>query len=150
MCRPKLEEEFTKATTDALYEINELVGYNYFKNKEIQEIGNAFLQLLPALENSLKNQRGIYLDNIENEQFDHEKNKKAVIQGIFHGLILVRFEGNSFEEKYKNFLYYSQIENCDWIRNTHYDNYYQVLYNITSKLNFVVLTLNLFQLLAQL
>jgi hypothetical protein len=52
---------------------------------------------------------------------------------MFHGFILRVYDGNSFDEKFKNYLYYSGIQKIPWISSTDYDKYYNTLANIISK-----------------
>lgn len=53
---------------------------------------------------------------------------------MFHGIILKYYNGNTFREKYENFIYYSNIQSCEWIKKTEYDNYYKKLNEIILKI----------------
>jgi hypothetical protein len=64
---------------------------------------------------SLTNQV-VNLQDLENEEIDEEKAKRAALRGMFHGHILKDYEGKTFEEKYQNYLYRSGIEHCTWIK----------------------------------
>jgi len=93
--------------------------------------------------------RGITLKDLENEKIDNEKAKKWFIKGILHGEILNSYEGDTFEKKFSNYVYLSGIVQCQWIKSTNYDVYYQNLSSIIPRItsdsnlqNFVNIFLN--------
>jgi hypothetical protein len=56
--------------SDALHEINEILGYEYFKQDMIKQISENFLLVVPVAEEIVKELRGVNLDEIEKEQYD--------------------------------------------------------------------------------
>jgi 6-phosphofructokinase len=132
---PKFKELIVTVMIDALHEINEILGYEYFKRDMIEQTSKNFLLVVPVAEELVKEIRGVNLDEIEKEQYDYSRLKRYVLRGLFDGYILRDYSGNSFDEKFKKYLYNSGIERCTWIAKTRYDNYYQVLNTYVSKLN---------------
>jgi hypothetical protein len=130
---PKLRQKFIETFSDALNEINEFMGYEYFKKSNIRSTCRAFLELEPFAEWLLMMTRGVSLQDLERENIDREKAKKAVIKGIFDGLIIRNYHGTSFDNRFGDYLYRSGTEHCPWIRDTHYDDYYKTLSNLTSR-----------------
>ena len=129
-----LKERLLSVIYEALYEINEIIGYEYIDRKKVKKNKELFLQLLALGEKLLEEKRGVTLKDLENEPFDHEKVKGIVLLGLFHGFILRDAKGKSFEEKFENYLYSSSIERCEWIEHTGYNNYYQSLFSLVSKI----------------
>lgn len=132
---PKFKELIVTVVSDALHEINEILGYEYFKQDMIKQISEFFLLVVPVVEEFVKEIRGVNLDEIEKEQYDYNRLKRYALRGLFDGYILREYPGDTFNEKFKKYLYNSGIEKCTWIANTRYDNYYQVLNTYVSKLN---------------
>jgi hypothetical protein len=90
---------------------------------------------MPLVEGLLKETRGVTFEEIEKEAYDYERLKRVALQGLFDGNILKGYKGNTFEEKFNNYLYTSGIERCKWITKTGYRIYYQTFCNHISKLN---------------
>ena len=130
----QLQQEFVSVISDALREINEMFGYEVFDNSEIDKIAANFLKVLPTVEALLKSTRGVTLQEVEKEDHDHEKAKAMAIRGILHGYIFKDYKGTSFEEKFKDYLYSSGTETCEWIEKTGYDAYFNAVMNQVSKL----------------
>ena len=100
--------------TSAFYEINQILGYEYFDKTTIEDRSKKLLIIgLPFGEWLLEQKSGVNLQDLENEELDEEKTKRAVLGGMFYGLIIKDCEGKTFEEKYQNYLYRSGIEHCD-------------------------------------
>jgi hypothetical protein len=129
-----LRQELLRVYCDALREINEIFGFEYFENSKVDMIAANFLEMLPFSEALLKSKRGVTLQELEKEEHDLKKAKDIAIRGILHGTILKYYNGNSFEEKFKDYVYSSGTETCEWIRKTGYDSYFNVVTNQVSKL----------------
>ena len=100
----KLKERFIKIIESAFYEINQILGYEYFNKSTIEDRSKEFLSVgLPFVEYLLTKKRGVNLQELENEELDEQKAKGAMLRGLFHGIILNNYNGNSFEEKYKDY-----------------------------------------------
>jgi len=123
----KVEKILDTIMRDALAEINEILGYEYLEKAKIEETSMRFLDFMPFVERVLKEKRGVTLEDLEKESYDYKKVKKAALMGMLHGLILREYEGNTFDEKFRNYLYSSGIENCEWITKTEYVTYYKML-----------------------
>jgi hypothetical protein len=128
-----VEKRFIHVISDALCDINDTLGYEYFDTNKTAEIAEKlYLAGYAKMQKFLKEQRGITLNELDKEKFEYEKAKEKAYFGILDGLIIKTYKGDSFEEKFNNYLYYSGIEQCEWITNTTYDLYYQTLSNILS------------------
>jgi hypothetical protein len=125
---PELKAKLTATISDALYEINEMLGYEYFEENKIKDVSKKFLNMLPFAEQLLMNTRGVTLKDLENEEINRERAKIAVIKGIFDGEVLKNYSGS-----FADYLYHSGTEQCKWISNTHYDDYFQALSNLALK-----------------
>ena len=101
-----LQNNLLLCISSALYEINEILGYEYFESTNIDNLSKKFIKMLPYSEKLLQQVRGVSLKDIEKEEMDIDKGMKAVIKGIFHGVIIKNFKGKTFEEKFLNFLKY--------------------------------------------
>jgi hypothetical protein len=130
----QLQQEFVSVISDALREINEMFGYEVFDNSEIDKIAANFLKMLPSVEAYLKSERGVTLQEVAKEKHDYKKAKDMAIRGILHGSILKNYKETSFEEKFKDYLYSSGTETCEWIGKTGYDSYFNAVMNQVSKL----------------
>ncbi|HEX7141362.1 MAG TPA: hypothetical protein VF222_02670, partial [Nitrososphaeraceae archaeon] len=130
-----LQNNLLLCISNALYEINEILGYEYFESTNIDNLSKKFLKMLPYSEKLLQQVRGVSLKDIEKEEMDIDKGMKAVIKGIFHGVIIKNFTGKTFEEKFLNFLYYDGITHCRWINKTDYHNYYNTLFTLVKTIN---------------
>lgn len=130
----QLQQEFISIISDALREINEMFGYEVFDSSKIDKIAANFLKVLPTVEALLKSTRGATLQEVEKEDHDHEKAKAMAIRGILHRSIFKAYKGSSFEEKFKDYLYSSGTETCEWIGKTSYDSYFNAVMNQVSKL----------------
>jgi hypothetical protein len=130
----RLEQDLISTISDAFREINEILGYEYFESPKIHNLSIKFAKMLPFVEPLLKSKMGVTLQELEKEDHDYDKAKAAIILGIFHGIIIKDYKGNSFEEKFKNYLYCSGTEKCEWIGKTDYPFYFHTLMNHVSKL----------------
>lgn len=127
------DEKYAKVMSDTLNEINEILGYTYFDATQIEELVKAFVKLVPFIKSLLlKDANEVTVKKFDTEPFDSEKGKQSSLQGIFDGLVLKGYEGDPFEEKFKNYLYNSGIEKSEWISKTGYDDYYNILLKIVS------------------
>jgi hypothetical protein len=91
--------------------------------------------LLPSAEAFLKSKRGATLEEVEKEgDHDYKKAKDAAIRGILHGYILKDYKGTSFEEKFKDYMFTSGTEVCEWIGKTDYASYFNAIMNQFSML----------------
>ena len=131
----KLQNNLLLSISNALNEINQILGNEYFECTKIDNLSRKFLKMLPYSEKFLQQTRGASLEDVEKEEMDIDKGMKAVIKGIFHGIIIKNFKGNTFEEKFQNFLYYVGITHCRWINKTDYDNYYNTLFTLVETIN---------------
>lgn len=129
-----LQQEIVRVFCDALHEINEMLGYEYFESSKIDKLAAKFLKALPSVEALLKSRRGVTLRDVEKEKYDYEKAKAMAIRGIFHAYILKEYKGTSFEEKFKDYLYSSGTEKCEWIGETDYASYFNAVINQISNL----------------
>lgn len=128
----KIEKALIDVISEALKEINDICGYEIIELDKIKDISKRFLTFLPFMENLFR-LKGLNLKDIEKE-INLEKGKRAALLGMFHGIILKYYNGNTFKEKYENFLYNSNIQSCDWIKKTQYDNYYKKLFELILKI----------------
>ena len=124
----ELKEKLTAVISDALYEINEMLGYEYFEENKIKGVSKEFLKMLPFAEQLLTKTRSVTLKDLENEEINRERAKMAFIKGIFVGIVLRNYSGS-----FTDYLYRSGTENCTWISNTHYDDYFWALSNLAPK-----------------
>jgi hypothetical protein len=118
----QLQQEFVRVISDALHEINEMFGYEVIDSSEIDKIAANSLKVLPTVEDLLKSKRGVTLEDVEKEEHNYEKAKAVVIRRILHEYIFKGYKGTSFEEKFKDYLYSSGTETCEWIGKTGYDS----------------------------
>lgn len=128
----KIENALIDVISEALKEINDICGYEIIELDKIKDISKRFLTFLPFMENLFR-LKGLNLNDIEKE-INLEKGKRAALLGMFHGIILKYYNGNTFKEKYEHFLYNSNIQSCDWIKKTQYDNYYKKLFELILKI----------------
>jgi hypothetical protein len=105
------------------------------------EISSCFIQLFGAVVD--RTRRGVTLKDIEKEPYSYERLKRITLRGLFDGFLLKGYMGNSFEEKFENYLYNSGVEDCRWITKTGYDIYYRTLHVYVLKLNINVSVKNL-------
>ena len=130
----QLQQEFVRVISDALHEINEMFGYKIIDSSEIDKIAANSLKVLPTVEALLKSKRGVTLEDVEKEEHNYEKAKAVVIRRILYEYIFKGYKGTSFEEKFKDYLYSSGTETCEWIGKTGYDFYFNAVMNQVSKL----------------
>ena len=127
------KKNITDILSHALIDINEIIGYEYFDPNKLDEISKKFLVVLPFADRMLEQRRGVTIQDLEKETFEREKAKKAAIRGVFDGIIIRNYKGNSFQEKLDNYLYHSGIEQSVWISKTGYDLYYRTLHEVISR-----------------
>ena len=65
---------------------------------------------MPLVEGLLKETRGVTFEEIEKEAYDYERLKRVALQGLFDGNILKGYKGNTFEEKFNNYLRYRKVQ----------------------------------------
>lgn len=131
----ELEKEFVKIISGALHECNEIIGYEYFRAAQIGNIAKNFVKTFPLIEELMLKPRGVTIADIEKEQHDYDKGKRAALMGILDGHVFRGYEGNTFKEKFKNYIYDPGITDCKWIRTTDYDKYLQTLLHFVSEIS---------------
>jgi hypothetical protein len=130
----ELQKEFARIMSDVFHELNEIIGYEYFQPSQIKKIAKNYLKFLPLVEEILMKSRGVTLRDIEKEERNYEKGKQAAMIGILDGLILKDYKGNTFKEKFKNYIHDPGIE-PKWLQTTDYDRYLQILLDFVSKIS---------------
>jgi hypothetical protein len=130
----EFKKEYFRIMSDAFHECNEIMGYEYFRPAQINKITKAFSKLFPLVEELILKPRGVTIRDVETEQVDYERGKRAALMGILDGYVLKEYEGHSFKEKYKNYIYDPGITGCKWIQSTDYDRYLQTLFDTLLKI----------------
>jgi hypothetical protein len=126
----ELEKEYVRIMSDAFYELNEIIGYEYFRPSQIRKI----VKLLPLVEEMVLKPRGVTIGDVGKEERNYEKGKQAALMGILDGYVLKEYEGNTFKEKFKNYIHDPGIR-CKWLQTTDYNRYLQTLLDFVSKIS---------------
>ena len=61
----KLQNNILLCISNALNEINQILGYEYFESTNLENLSKKFLKILPYSEKFLQQTRGVSLKNVE-------------------------------------------------------------------------------------